>query len=82
MTIVWYLFIAIWLQSGEPTLTYSFPSLTKADCLDLKMSADADLTDEVNTPDPDNAAIFKTFCQPVDMGDTSKVKHVPAKDET
>jgi hypothetical protein len=80
--IVWYLSIAVLLQTGQPDFTYRYPFPTKAACEIARVHADASLAAEALEADPTNSAKAITHCDPEDFGTLPKTKHVPGKDET
>lgn len=66
--IVWYLYIAVLLQSGHPDVTYAYPFPTVEACNDAAQHVAMTLQAEANMADDANAAKAEVFCKSVDFG--------------
>lgn len=65
--IVWYLFIASLTQGYAFERTYAFPFNTRVECMERKADVDAGRMSEQLDRNPNNTALFVTFCKAVDL---------------
>lgn len=65
--IVYYLFIASLTQSYVFERTYAFPFDTRLECMERKAEVDAGRMSEQLGRNPNDTALFVTFCMAVDL---------------